>query len=339
MKSPRRVTRARNSLASSRRQRTTVVLDTGVLYSVAAPYTVEEFQPLQPVDYVIPAKVLWELDRLVERGETRDRARAALNVLKGFVERGAARKSVSCGGGCTLRLGSHNEEAAHPSLRMELADDCVLAVCIHLANQGRSVKLATTEFALYAKALTVGVDAMHLERYAEAKTVITRRERASFQAAWSRVQAADSALSVCRRALFFLKIPLVARLIQPVRDKQDPQGLASIIAQFDALNHAWTEETDLETVIQATLAIAPPWAVSYSVQILTEPLSLFDQIMHRDVGVFPPSRPETAEERSLRIKAEEQRRSAQEQLIVDEVLSRLELIREFVLDQVGEDLL
>lgn len=334
MKGPHRVSKAANSVAGSLPQRTTVVLDTSVLYSVADPYTIKEFQALHPVDYVIPAKVLWELDRLIERIETRDRARAALNVLKGFVQRGATKKPVSCGGGCTLRLASLDEQPAHPSLRMELADDCILAVCIHLANQGRSVKLATTEFALYAKALAAGVDAMHLQRYAEAKTVITRRERASFQLAWSRVQTADSAWSVCRRALTFLGNPLVARLIQPVRDKQEPQGLASVIAGFDALERTWTENADVDTVIKGALGIAPPTAVDYSVQRLFEPLP----IPLQGVG-FPVSRAETPEERSLRIKAEEGRRRADEQFIVDDVLNRLEFIREFVLDEVGEDLL
>ena len=339
MNSPRRLTKGRKTAATSPPQRSTVVLDTGVLYSVAAPYTIEEFKALQPVDYVVPAKALWELDQLKQHIDTRDRARAALNLLKQFVERGAARKSVSCGDGCTLRMASLAEEVAQPGLNMELADDCILAVCLHLASQGQTAKLATTEFPLYAKAVATGVDAIYLERYAETKTLITRREQASFRMAWSRLQAADSPWSVCRRALSFLQNPLVRRLIQPIREKQEPQSLALIIGQFDALYNAWTEQTDLETVIQATLGIAPPWAVSYSVQILTEPLTAADQIMHRGIGVFPASRPETAEERSLRIKAEEERRRAQEQFIVDEVLSRLELIREFVLDQVGEDLL
>ncbi|HLB29110.1 MAG TPA: hypothetical protein VJM69_03155, partial [Dehalococcoidia bacterium] len=68
-------------------KRQVVVVDTSILYSEPQPYTIPELQDIGSCAFVIPAPVLWELDRLMERPDRRDRVRAALNTLKAFVQR------------------------------------------------------------------------------------------------------------------------------------------------------------------------------------------------------------------------------------------------------------
>ena len=74
----------------------TYVLDTNILYAAPKPFELEDLQE-RPALYLVPATALTELDILVQRPHTRAKARAALNVLQQYVERGAARAPVSWG--------------------------------------------------------------------------------------------------------------------------------------------------------------------------------------------------------------------------------------------------
>jgi len=320
-----------------RRRRPTVVVDTNVLLVAPQPYQIEELKALGPAHYVVPATVLSELDILRARSETRDKARAALHVLEGFVRRGAVSTAVSCGSTSTLRIATHREETPQPWLDMNLADDRILALCICLANKGNDVKLVTVEFALYARAAVARVEGLYLERFKESSTVLTRRERASFRLAWARLQAADSCWSICRRGLLFLRNPLVHRLTRGARESRQPPELASILAKFDALDGAWSDKTTLDTIMEGTLGIPAPPQVNYAVSLIDEPVP-YSPVRPANLGFYQLPRKETAEEHALRIRAEEGRRKAWEDYNVDTVLSWLEVVREYVLDQVAEDL-
>ena len=320
---------------TGRTRRPTVVVDTSILLGAPQPYQLEELKTLGPAHYVIPATVVSELDLLKARPTTRDKARAALNVLKGFVQRGAASKPVSCGaGGSTLRIASREDEVPQPWLHMELNDDRILAVCLHLAANGKDVKLATVEFPLFLKAATAGVDGIYLERCAESSTVVTRRERESFRSAWQRLQASDSPSHACRRAISFLKSPLAKRIADQVRRTQEPREVFSIISRFDHLAHAWTTETDLSSVLKDTLGLDPPPYVDYSAEQLVNQPAVFG---FGPTYQYATTRRETPEERVLRIRSAENWQKALEDRIVDIVLSWLEVVREYILDQVGDD--
>ncbi len=315
------------------KHRNIIVLDTNVFFAAAEPYKIDDFAPYIPADFIVPPKVIWELDQKMQGSETRDRARAALNVLKRLMERGAARKAVSCGAGFTIRFGLSSQEEPHPGLDMNLADDRIVALCLHLASSEGDVKLATTDFALAAKASAVGITPIWLQRLAQETTPLTRRERAAFRLAWGRVQVADSCWAICRRGLLFLKNPLMVRITRGVRESGQPPEIAKILARFDALDSIWTDKTPLDTIIEQTLALAPPPRVNYAVSLVHEPPGY---VLLGNSN--RPSLRESAEEHALRIKAEEGQRKAWEDHDVDIILSWLEMVREYVLDQVGEDL-
>src|SRR5690606_30624057 len=106
------------------------------------PWTLGHFAPVLPAAFVVPAAVLWELDRLMEDTRLRDRVRAVRNVLRDLVDRGALTTAVSVGQGATLQVISTQPSAAHPDLDPALADDRILASALHL-SEGRNVTLAT----------------------------------------------------------------------------------------------------------------------------------------------------------------------------------------------------
>ena len=319
-------------------QQAVIVLDTGILYAAAQPFELPELKELGEVEYVVPAAVLWELDQLMQRIETRDRTRAALNVLARFVARGAAIGPVSCGDGCTLRVGRVDEVTYESHLSAELADDRILATCLKLAEEDVKVTLATTEFALYAKALSARIDSLYLDRYADTLTRVTRREQVSFRTAWSRIESADTSWAFCRRALSFLTLPLAMRLLDPVRKSGQPGVVAAYLAQFDRLSDRWGEDVNLFSIMQEVLRVAPPSNPDYSVRVLREPgLPWAFGRSWQDQQIT--SRRESDEERALRIRAEERLYRGRDDYVRDMLLGRLEVIRDYMLDQVGEDLL
>jgi len=320
-----------------RKQHPTIVVDTNILLVASQPYQIDELKALAPAHYVVPATVLSELDKLKSRPETRDKARAALNVLKSYVKRGAIPpNAVSCGSGSTLRIARREEEAPQPWLDMGLADDRILALCVNLASRGKDVKLATVEFALFAKAATADVEGLYLDRYAEPSAAVTRRERGSLRDAWNRVQAADSCWSICRRGLWFLQKPLVRRLTDTVRQTGDPPEVALVLARFASLESVWGDQIPLDTIMERTLGIAPPPQVNYAVSLIHEPTPYVLPSLGGRTAMKQP-RNETPEEHVLRIRAEESQRKAWEDHNVDTILSWLEVVRDYILDQVGDD--
>lgn len=87
-----------------------LVCDTNILCAEPQPYLIGELSAYGTACCLVPASVIAELDFLVQRPEMRQKARAALNVLKGFVERGAAKGEVSAGAAGALRVGQAKEE-------------------------------------------------------------------------------------------------------------------------------------------------------------------------------------------------------------------------------------
>lgn len=309
-----------------------VVLDTGVLYAVAAPYEIEEISALAPVGLVVPFSVLAELDMLMQRTRERDRARAAINVLKILVDRGAAQNAVSCGKDMTIRLGTALEEIAPEhiaAIDVDLADDRVLACAVNLAASGLEVVVATTEFALHAKALTCGVGGLYLDKYADTNVIATHRERSGLDSAWNRLLSSNDSWAVCRRAINLLRAPLVARLMQSIREEKAPANLYDILSRFEKLMAKWDEQTPLASIISDTLLLAPAVAMDDSVKQLKEPTGIF-------VNPLPPWRSETPEERVIRMKSEEAAFRSREDYIIDVVLTWMGLVREYVLDHIGE---
>jgi len=309
-----------------------IVVDTSVLYAAASPYELDEIKALAPAEIVVPFTDVAELDQLMQRTRERDRARAALNVLKAQVARGAARGPVTCGSGLTIRIASAEQETPPPhlpGLDARLADDRILACAANIALQGE-VTLATTEFALFVKSEACGIDGLYLDRYAEVNTVATRRERTAFESAWNRLCLAQDTWAACRRALTFLRTPLVARLLVPVRQTRAPSQVHDVVARFDALNAQWTESTNLNTILAPTLRLMAPPAVNHSVAMIPQPIDL-------SAPLGSHTRRETPEERAIRIKSEEALARGREEFNLDVVLSWVEMVREYVLEQVGDD--
>lgn len=310
-----------------------IVLDTNVFFAASEPYKLKEFLPFAPAEYVVPAKVIWELDQKMQALETRDRARAALHVLQRLMQRDAARRAVTCGNGSTIRFGLSSEEEPRPGLDMNLADDRIVALFVHLASLDSNVKLATTDFALAAKASAVGITPIWLQELAEDTTALTRRERLALRSKWARIQAANSSWAACRAAVDFLRLPIARQLLQPVRDEQEPADLYGIILQFDELSTNWTEKTSLDSLIQSTLGSPPAPQVDFDVKMVTVPAPRANLFA---IQGLPGQRPESSEERALRIAAEENQRKAWEDYIVDRVLGRMELVWDYVLDRAGD---
>ena len=319
-------------------KRQVVVVDTSILYSEPQPYTIPELQDIGSCAFVIPAPVLWELDRLMERPDRRDRVRAALNTLKAFVQRGACNSPVSCGEGRTLYIGAVEQIGAHPQIDMTLADDRVLATCLWFANEGASVTLATAEFALHAKAMSFGIPSVYLERYAEARGVVTRRERIEFASRWRRVELADSIWAMCRRGLMFLQARLVRGVLQPVIDGGQPKYLSETIQKFSALSERWTEHVDLVSIFADVFGLAPPSQPDYTVRNMPVPGKPWALgVTYQET--LTSYRAESDDERALRIQHEERLRREREEYLMDVILSYLEVVREYVLDQVGDETL
>lgn len=67
------------------------------MYSEPQFHQIDQLQFDEPTLYLTPATVLWELDVLMRRAETRDKARAGLNVIKAHGNRGACVAAVSYG--------------------------------------------------------------------------------------------------------------------------------------------------------------------------------------------------------------------------------------------------
>jgi hypothetical protein len=309
------------------------VLDTSVLYARSQPFEIDEIRRLAPAELVVPYTVLAELDILTQRTVEGVRARSALNVLKDFVRRGAAVTPVSCGEGLSLRIArAVDEQVVLPQLDPGLADDRILACALAQRRDEQAVVLATTEFALHAKALSIGLEGLYLEQLADAEVTVTRRERAGFRDRWQRLQVSFDSWTVCRRAIMFLNSPLASRILAVVRQSGEPAGVYKVVAGFDALSRAWTETTSLDTVLFASIGLHPSPRVDYGTVIIDEPASF--GIPH----IPASSRRETAEERSIRIRAAEEARQAREAFIVDTVLDWMAVLKDYILDQVGEDL-
>lgn len=332
-------------MARKNQKQTTVVVDTSVLMACPQVFEVPELRALKKVEFVVPATVLWELDNLMHSTERRDRARAALHVLRGFVDRGAATSSVSCGQGLRLRIGGAVEETSEdPRLDLALADDRILAACLSPESVKQSVVLATTEFALYAKALSLGVGAVLLDSYVDAVADVTRREAASFKSAWSRIERADSAWAICRRGLLFLNLPVVRRLLEPLRvaniSPEDEKGVEvkRYLAQFIRLQELWVADVDLHSILKEAFGVDPPTAVNYSVQLIWEPAVPWGLGTPEDQGL-PSRRRESEQERAIRIQSQERAHREREDFVVDLILSRLETIREYLTERSDEVLL
>ena len=318
-----------------------VVLDTSILMANASPWELDELRALGKTDYVIPSDVVWELDQLMTRTETRDRARSAINVLKQLTHRGAVHEPVTCGGGSTVRLASAEEVAPREGINLSIADDRILAAGLAL-DEGRERKIATTEFVLYTKALVHGLSGILLERYATILQTVTAREKESFRQHWDRLVAADSPRKIARRGLSWLQLPVVNRFLAPVRQTGEPAEVAQYLGQFDTLRQRWTG--DLSLVLKPAFDLNAPTLVDDSVhEIEVRPWKMLLGVPY-DEGPygqqFPrETRRESGDERAHRIGAALQRRREDEEFIVDVLFGRLEVIREFILDQTGNELL
>ena len=317
-----------------------VVLDTSVLYARSQPWQIPDLAALHPVAYIVPPTVLWELDRLIERPETRGRARAALNTLKLFVERGAYREAVSCGTNATIRLASSDETDLRPGLRADLADDQILMCALAIPGD---TYLATTEFALYAKALSFGLQGVFLESEIASREEVPLRERVHFKNTWRRVESADSPGVLADRLQAWLSGALVQRETEAIVQAGQPAYVVGYINEFRALWATWTSQVGLMDALKATmsLGVAIP-TINYGVLHVQEPVKpAFSETVE---GAYSANfmrgrtRPETADERAIRISAEQNSQRRAEQLIVERVLQRAEAIKECIVERVGDSL-
>ena len=121
------------------------------------------------------------------------------------------------------------------------------------------------------------------------------------------------------------------RLLSEVRRTGEPSDVAWIVGRFDKLREGWTSSVTLDTLLKPVLGPDPPVRPNELVQKVVEPALPF-------VGTWPTQRNETPEERTERIRREQARFQEREDFIVDNVLSWCQKVREYVEDQVGDDL-
>jgi predicted ribonuclease YlaK len=159
--------------------RTTIVFDTSVLFINPNPSEIPELPKAANLDCLIPATVVWELGLLIQRVGTRDKARAAMNVMKSFAERGAANKPISCGKTLTLRIGRSDEVVMDPPLDVNVADDRILGSAMYEARKGKPVILLTTDLSMHIKALSLGLDSLYIDRPQDIHAILSAREQRS----------------------------------------------------------------------------------------------------------------------------------------------------------------
>jgi len=313
-----------------------IVLDTSVLFAEPQAFGMPEFSSLDTIEFVVPLTVLSELDRLMERSDKRDKARAAIHVLKDLVSRGACSSGVSCGSNKTIRIFSVDAGlAGHPELDLAIADDRILAVSLQLGS-GQNVSLATTEFAMYAKAISLGLGGFHIERLQDVATTVSRRDRTDFDTKWRRVEGVDNVWAVCRRGIRFLNSRLASQLLAPVRQSHQPPGPYVYLEMFDRLQSKWTADVDLTSIFQEIFGLAPSVPVNYGILQLSIPAGPI--IVGGDwQSGMPGRRNETDQERALRIKREEELFDQREEYLTDTLLGYLEDIRQYILDQIGDE--
>lgn len=237
----------------------------------------------------------------------------------------------------TIKVGTANEIKNHTQLNMDIADDRILASALHLNDHySGSVYVATTEFAMFAKAAGLGLNGIHLERLAETTSVLTRRERSALKTHWTHVEVADSPWALCRRVLALLNLNVAERLLQPVRSSGQPPELAAVLQQYDRLRSEWGPDVNLNTLLQPIFGIAPPRPANLEVAQVTE----YRPREPSQVWAFssPTVRSESDEERAIRIRGEQRAYDQRNEFIRDSLLIGLELVKEFLSDVVDDDL-
>jgi hypothetical protein len=317
--------------------RTTIVVDTSLIFVEPQIYNIPGLKDLEPADYIVPATCIWELDRLMERVDRRDRARSALNVLHAFADRGACEEAVSCGERATIRIAAFEDRLMHDALDPTNADDRILSTALHAADTNATVVFATGEFAQYAKAKSLRLSALYLPPQTNVPTVVSRREQDSFETAWNRVEAAATPWSVCRRALTFLRTTLARRFLGSIRGTKQPPDVHYWLSQFDQLGEQWTGAVVLDTILKPIFDLDPPRQPNYAVADVTVPGRPWSDLTATFQEHQARQRAESEEERVIRIRAEERAHRDREEFIMDNILDRLQVIREYVLDQIGDD--
>jgi rRNA-processing protein FCF1 len=288
------------------------------------------------VAFYVPATVLGELDRLIQRPEMRAKARAALNVLKGFVDRGRVGQPVSCGERKTITIGLASAERCPDGLDPNYADDRILAAALSLQIDGARVAVASTDFALYVRAISLGLDGKYLPGLAVASSVTpAAQQRAvrSFEQEWERLNRSATPYQILRRIAPIIHSQLGLQLLAAVRVSHEPQGLADALNKFDRFLAAWSQSGDWTTVIAGTLGIQPPPLLDMSVQRLweAEPTSWnFKPSPGFGAGKW---RSETADERAIRLGQEHAAIGERSAFIVDAVRNMIRPVFEWVMQE------
>ena len=314
---------------TGRPQGDTVVVDTSVFFVSAQPWDVPELSELKAT-YVIPATALFELDRLMERVEKRDGARAALNVLKPLVDRGAMKGVISCGEGSCVRVALNIEEIPQVGLNLELADDRILALCINLKKSCERVSLATTEFALYAKAAAMEIPGVlvNMPEPRRSRARLSHREKEAFWESWQRVSDARSVTEMCHRAYQLLDQKLVQRLLIDVGEASYPELVASAHGKFQRLRREGGANASLSVVGLTFGLTLPPTVNTYTEFVITQK----DQRSGTDLRTESPS------ERAIRLRRELAALNDYETRVVETMRGSIQTIRDYVMDQLGESL-
>jgi rRNA maturation endonuclease Nob1 len=232
-----------------------IILDTSVLWQFS-----DAFQPtvdLEPAHYVVPAAVVAELDTLMPNVGSRDKVRAAVNRLKRLVERGAVTGHVSWGERRTVSIESVSSEEEDARLTAAV-DDRIIATALSVRDRTESVVVSTTDFMLYIKALTFGLEARFTDPPVSA-LVVASKQLAVSDARWRRVEEATDVWGLCRRGLMWLSSPLVTAAIAEVRASGQPPYVLSVVVNFDNLRSRWTENVSLYTLLNPVFGLLAPY--------------------------------------------------------------------------------
>lgn len=316
-----------------------IVVDTNLLYATPQVFALPEFESGGSNTFVIPAAVLWELDVLCSRPQQRGRARAAMNTLKEFIDRGATREAVSCGVNKRIRVAAAAELQTHAQLDLSLADDRILATALSCQGQSAEVAVATTDFALYAKALSLGLAGFYLDQYPDALMTTTRRERVDFANRWRRVQSATNIASLCRRAVSFLSCAVCRGVWQATPQDLRPATVNEELSKWLGLSDQWVTGVQLPAIFKGIFNLDYPKAPDYTVKRLQVPGTAIRTVGVKWQDTIPTDRAESDAERALRIQREKEIYEQVIEFCMDEIFRGLDVIYEFILDQVEEDLL
>jgi hypothetical protein len=225
-------------------------------------------------------------------------------------------------------------------LRLDLADDRILAAALALAAAGERAVVVTAEFAMHARALTLGMESVYLEGLAATAAAAgdnVRRQIEQLETAWGRLVASTGAWQALGRVTSYLRLPAAQAGIEAIRSDPTLAGLSSILQALERFAVAWQGGVHWHSVVKGTLGINPPKLPDTGAQRMwvAAPSTInFPITPGFGQGEW---RTESAGERESRLRLEERWFRDQEEFIVDNVINRIGGLHHWIVGQLEAD--